>query len=68
MHSSEEPHIQALLDWFEEIHHQMVRDVVAAEGQVIFVSRPAAFHELRLEAFILEEPLLVGGVNGSLAG
>ena len=40
VHSSEKPHIQTLLDWFEEIHHQMVRDVVAAERKVIFVSGP----------------------------
>src|SRR4030095_8252718 len=67
-HSSQKPHIKALFDRLEEIHHQMWRDVVAAERKVIFVSGPTAFHELGLEAFILEEPFLVGGVDGCFAG
>jgi hypothetical protein len=46
----------------------MVRDVVASESKIIFISRPAAFHQFGFKAFILEEPLLVGRVNGSLAG
>ena len=52
VHSYNEPYIQTVLDWFEEIHHEMVSDVIAAEGEVIFVGRPTTFYKLWLEPFV----------------
>src|SRR5712692_4596417 len=67
MDSGKESYVQPLLDWLQEIHHQMLRDVVAAQRQRIFVIRPGTFHQLRLESLLLEETLLVCGENRSFA-
>src|SRR5207253_9719928 len=67
LNAGEEPYIQALFDRFEKIHHQMMRDVVAAKRQRIFISSPIAFHQFRLQPFLLEKALLVSGVNRSFA-
>src|SRR5712691_6958510 len=67
VHSSEEPHIQSLLDWLKEVHHQVVSDVVAAEREIIFVIRPTAFHKFGFEPLLLEKALLVSAENGSFA-
>ena len=67
VHSAKETHVQSLLDWFEKIHHQMVRDVVGAEREIILVLRPTAFHQLRLQPFVLEEPFFVSGVDWRFA-
>src|SRR4030095_9063305 len=66
--SGQESHIEALFDRLKEIHDQMVGNVIAAERKVIFVSRPAAFHQFRLKALLLKKAQLVGGVDWSLAG
>src|SRR5262249_16443860 len=68
VNSAEKSYVEALLDWFQEIHHQMVRDVVGAEGKVILIIWPTAFHQFRLEAFILKESPLVSDVNWRFAG
>ena len=61
-------HVEPLLDRLEEIHHEMVRDVVAAEREHVLVFAPLAFHELDLETFLLEKSLLDRGENRRLAG
>src|SRR5262245_21342713 len=54
-------HIQSLLDWFQEIHHQVLGNVVAAECEGILVVLPGTLDQLRFESFVLEEAFLVGG-------
>src|SRR5262249_27362368 len=68
MHSSKKSHIQSLFNRLEEIHHQMVSDVIASEREIIFIICPAAFHQLWLESFVFEKSLLVRGINRRLAG
>src|SRR5204863_2046747 len=68
VNAREEPYIQTLFDRFEEIHHQMMGDVVAAKRQCIFISGPIALHQFRLESLLLEKAPLVSGVNRSFAG
>src|SRR5678815_4666599 len=51
-------HVEPLLDRLEEIHHEMVCDVVAAEREHVLVFAPLTFHELRCEPFLLEESQL----------
>src|SRR5881227_2025433 len=63
MNSGEESYVQTLLDRFKEVHHQVVRNVIAAKRQSVFVSCPVAFHQFRFQSLLLEEALLVSGVN-----
>ena len=56
MNAAGELHIQSLLDGLEEIHDQVMRDVVSAEREHILVVRPLAFHQLDVEALLLENP------------
>src|SRR5882724_2042872 len=65
--SGKESYIQPLLDRLQEIHHQMMSDVVAAKREVIFIIGPGTFHELRLESLLFEETLLIGDVDRSFA-
>src|SRR6266487_3161267 len=65
--SGQESYVQPLLDWLQEIHHQMLRDVVAAQRQRVFIIRPGTFHQLRLESLLLEETLLVCGEDRGFA-
>src|SRR5215471_1833482 len=65
--SGKESYVQPLLDWLQEIHHQMMSDVVAAEREVIFVIGPGTFHQLRLESLLLEKTLLEGDEDRSFA-
>src|SRR6266496_1275975 len=67
VHSCEKPHIQALLDWFEEIHHQMVSDVIASEREVVLIVCPAAFHQFGLKALFLKNSFLVSVINRRFA-
>ena len=67
MDSGKESYVQPLLDWLQEIHHQMLSDVVTTQRQRIFVIRPGTFHQLRLESLLLEETLLVCGEDRSFA-
>src|ERR1043165_9318046 len=60
-----ESDIQTLLDWLEEVHHQVMRDIVTAKCQGIFVSGPVALHQFRLESLFLEKTFLICGVNWS---
>ena len=66
MHAAKKSHIEALLDGFEKIHHEVMGDVVTAEGEIVFVVRPTAFHQLGFEPFVLEKALLKRGVDGRL--
>ena len=68
MHTSNESHIEALLDGFEKVHHQVVSDVVAAEGEIVFVVCPTAFHQFGLEPFFFEQSCLIRVVDRRLAG
>ena len=68
MDSGQEPYIQTLFDRFQEVHHQVMSDVVAAKGQCVFVSCPIAFHQFRLESLLPEEAFLVSDINRSFAG
>ena len=61
-------YVEPLLDRLEEIHHEMVRDVVTAEREHVLVFAPLAFHELDLETFLLEKSQLDRGENRRLAG
>src|SRR4029077_20802682 len=65
--SGEKPHIQSLFDRLKEVHHEMMSDIVAAQRERIFVICPIALHQLRLEAFLLEEALLVCSVDRRFA-
>src|SRR5262245_52700444 len=65
--SGKESYVQPLLDWLQEIHHQMMSDVVAAEREVIFIIGPGAFHQLRFESLLFEETLFIGDVDRSFA-
>ena len=53
-------HIQSLLDRFQEVHHQVLGDVIPAECEGILVVLPGALDQLRLEPFISEEALITG--------
>src|ERR1051326_8365748 len=66
MHSSEKPDIKTLLDRLQEVHHEVVRDVVGAEGEVVFVSRPTAFHQFRFETFVFKEAFKDEGLEPEL--
>src|SRR5205814_7939974 len=68
VNAGEEPYIQALFDRFEEIHYQVMGNVVAAKRQCVFISGPIAFHQFRLESLLLEKALLVSHVDRSFAG
>jgi hypothetical protein len=61
-------HIHPQLDGLEKIHHQVMRDVKAAQGEHIFVLRPLAADQLDVEAFFFEKALFDGGKNRSFAG
>ena len=63
-----ESYVEPLLDRLEEIHHEMVRDVVTAEREHVLVFAPLAFHEFHLETFLLEKSHLDRGENRRLAG
>src|SRR6266478_8678823 len=67
MDAGKEPHIKALFDRLKEIHYQVMGDVVATQRQRVFIIRPGTFHQLRLESLLLEETLLVCGVDRSFA-
>src|SRR5215469_6178630 len=54
-------HVKSLLDWLQEIHHQVLGNVVAAECEGILVVLPGTLDQLRFESFIPEEAFLVGG-------
>jgi hypothetical protein len=41
-----EPHVEPLLNRLEEIHHELLRDVVAAEGERVLVVLPVALDQL----------------------
>ena len=66
--SGGELHVEPLLDRLEEIHHEVVRDVEAAEREHVLVLRPLALHQLDLEPLLLEEALLDRGEDRRLAG
>ena len=68
MHSSKESHVEALLDGFQEIHHEMVSDVIAAEREIVFIICPAAFHQFGLKTLFLKNSFLVSVVNRRFAG
>ena len=68
MDAAGEFHVQSLLDRLEEIHHEMMRDVVAAEREHVLVIRPFAFHEADVEPFFLEEAFFDGGEDRRFAG
>jgi len=46
----------------------MVRDIVAAEGEDVFVVGPLASDEADVETFVFEKALFDGGEDGSFAG
>ena len=68
MDAAGELHVQPLLDGLEEVHHEVMRDVVTAEREHVLVFRPLAFHERDVEPFLLEEALLDRGEDRRLAG
>src|ERR1043166_1043909 len=68
VNSAGEFYIEALLDRFEKIHHEMVRDVEAAEGEHVFVIRPLAFHHFHIEPFLVEKAIFDGTKDGGFAG
>src|SRR5439155_10188326 len=53
-------HIESLFDRFQEIHHQVLGDVVATQGKRILVIRPITFHQFDLQALFLEEAVFNG--------
>ena len=57
-------HIHSLFDRLEEVHHEVMRDVEAAEREHVFIFRPLASHS-PLEALFLEEPFLDSGKMGA---
>ena len=61
-------HVQALFDRLEEIHHEMMRDVEAAEREHILVFRPFAFDQFDIESFLLEEAIFDRAENRRFAG
>ena len=63
----QESYIQTLFDGLKEVHYQVMSDVVAAERQCVFISRPVALHQFGLESLLLEETLLVSGIDRSFA-
>ena len=63
-----ELHVEPLLDRLEEIHHEVMRDVVTAEREHVLVVRPLALHQFDLEPFLLEEALLDRAEDRRLAG
>ena len=67
MDSGGELHVQALLNRLEEIHHEVMRDVEAAEREHILVFRPLAFHQFDIESLLLEETILDRAENRRLA-
>ena len=62
-----ELHVEPLLDRLEEIHHEVMRDVVTAQSEHVLVVRPFAFHQFDLEPFLLEEAVLDRGENRRFA-
>jgi len=58
MNSASEFYVKALFDRFQEIHHQMMGNVEAAESEDVFVICPFAFHQARIESFLFEKALL----------
>ena len=68
MHSAQKSHVQALLDRLEKVHDEVVRDVVGAEGKIVFVVCPTAFNQFGLQAFVFEEAFFKGRINRGLAG
>src|ERR1043166_9267323 len=68
VNSAGEFYIETLLDRFEKIHHEMVGDVEAAEGEHVFVIRPLAFHHFDIEPFLLEKAIFDGTKDGRLTG
>src|SRR6185295_13981534 len=60
--------IEALLDRLEEIHDEVMSDIVVAHREDVLVILPIAFDEADIEAFFLEKPLLDCGKDRRLAG
>ena len=67
MNSAGEFHVQALFDRLQEIHHQMMRNIETAESEDVFVVRPFAFHQTRIEPFLFEKAFLDRGKDGRFA-
>ena len=53
-------HVHPLLDRLEEVHHQVMRDVKAAQRQHVLVCRPLAADQFDVQPLFLEESLLDG--------
>ena len=66
--SGEESYIQTLFDRFEEVHHQVMGDVVTAKRQCVFIGCPVTLHQFRLESLLFEKTFLISGVDRSFAG
>jgi len=68
MNSAGDLYVDALLEGLKEIHDEMMGDIEAAEGEVVFVIGPFAFDHFRLETFFLEKAFFDGGKDGCFAG
>src|SRR5262245_10802128 len=68
MDPAKESDIEALLDGFEKVHHQVVRDVIAAQRKIVLVVGPTAFHQLRLESLVFEIAFLERGIDRRFTG
>src|SRR5215212_2253370 len=68
MNSSSEFNVEALLNRLEKIHHEMMRDVVTAQRENVFVLGPFALHEFDIEVFIFKKTFFDRGENGRFAG
>src|SRR6267142_1717063 len=60
--------VEALLDWLEEIHDEVVSDVKSAKRQDVFVVGPLASDHFDIETFLFEEAFFDSGENGRFAG
>ena len=54
-------HVQALLNRFEKVHHQVMGNVEPTEREDVLVVGPFAFHQADIEAFFFEKSFFDGG-------
>ena len=67
VNSGKESYVQTLFDRLQEVHHEVMSDIVVAKGQCVLISCPIAFHQFRLESLLLKKTLLVRGVYRGFA-